>query len=623
MLQILSRKARKNTDKPELCKLASEGKDYPMLKKLMREDSVNRKDREGKTPLHQAAIKGQHVTVKRLLSDPKINIKILDSLGKPAMHYAVQGGCQDVAVANAFLEAPEYKTSELVEVCDRNKRTILHEALDNGSNAVELVSKPELICLPDSRGRTPLHYAARCERTDAAKSLLKKCADIMAKDKDGQTVLHWAARYGHARMVQMFIDRGADAAIKNKDGHTALHMAAVNGHHAAAMLLLYSNKLKDEHEEKALLLIDKRSSAGIEASAKNKRELLLWAAKEKKTAVAKLLLAKKVDELDTDGLTPLVWATKNGLAVTELVLDVGAEVGKPDARGRTPLLWAAHRGHAAIVDLLLKSDAEVDTKDEARWRSSLLATVIRCCHTFKLLIARGSEPGSPGLTQLVRCATRSHDVFTEKMFKTGAVDKRDCAGRRPPLLDTFTRYCQAFNLLDEQGHSGLTPVVRVANRGRVTSFNWAIDARTGGEEPSHRKTPLTSAASEGHGAVVKLLLDAGADVNRPDGSGLMALAQAVEHKHGAVAKLLLEASARVDVQDASGRMALKWARDNRDHPAAEMIVAASKAASPFSKAASPSSTAASTSSTADCSSSTAAPPSSTDEAPSTPLDSGK
>ncbi|KAF2174539.1 ankyrin, partial [Zopfia rhizophila CBS 207.26] len=66
------------------------------------------------------------------------------------------------------------------------------------------------------------------------------------------------------------------------------------------------------------------------------------------------------------------------------------------------------------------------------------------------------------------------------------------------------------------------------------------------------RTPLLRAAKNGHEAVVRLLVELGADVNARSNDGWMALRWAAENGHEAVVRLLLERGAGVNVKSNNG-----------------------------------------------------------------------
>ena len=74
-----------------------------------------------------------------------------------------------------------------------------------------------------------------------------------------------------------------------------------------------------------------------------------------------------------------------------------------------------------------------------------------------------------------------------------------------------------------------------------------------------RKKPWDDAsatAANGHEAVVKLLLEKGAELEAKDSDGRTPLRRAAENGHEAVVKLLLEKDAELEAKDSFGRTPL-------------------------------------------------------------------
>lgn len=87
-------------------------------------------------------------------------------------------------------------------------------------------------------GYTPLHYAARGGRLEAARLLLSRGASVdAATAAGGATALHRAAYAGHLQVTQALLAAGGDAARQDSDGQTPLHKAEAQGHsHVAGAL---------------------------------------------------------------------------------------------------------------------------------------------------------------------------------------------------------------------------------------------------------------------------------------------------------------------------------------------------------------------------------------------------
>jgi ankyrin repeat protein len=66
----------------------------------------------------------------------------------------------------------------------------------------------------DRNHRTPLHQAALCGHTDAARELLNRNADLNAQDRQGRTPLYLATLRKHADVVRFLLTVGADKSLR-------------------------------------------------------------------------------------------------------------------------------------------------------------------------------------------------------------------------------------------------------------------------------------------------------------------------------------------------------------------------------------------------------------------------
>jgi len=381
-------------------------------------------------------------------------------------------------------------------------------------------------------GESALMAVARTGKVDAAKRLIEAGADINAKENfGGQTALMWAAAQGQADMVKFLASNGADL-------------------NARGVVRQWERKVITEPRPKDM------NKGGFTA--------LLYAAREGCVECARHLVAAGADPdlEDPERITPLNMALLNlHYEFAAFMINAGADVDKWDLFGRSPIYMAADtstlptKGNGAVA--VLPSEDSVTALDVAR-----------------LLLHKGANPNlqlkrrppyrdvpqdrggdtilAQGATPLLRAARAGDAPFVELLLKNGA-------------------------LVDLPSKEGVTPLMAAA-----------------GVEFGDRVTRGRNRTNDGVLATMKLLLDAGANINarmvtepgRNPAEGLsnqaasLAAAQrrpsqvptaaAVPNQtalHGAAqrgltpfVKFLAEHGADLEAKDAGGRTALDLAR---------------------------------------------------------------
>ena len=190
-----------------------------------------------------------------------------------------------------------------------------------------------------------------------------------------------------------------------------------------------------------------------------------------------------VNQRDSAGLTPLMWAARQGREdVVKLLLEQKhTQPDMPDGyHGRTALSWAAGSGHEGVAKLFL-GPLFVNPGSMGRWWGAPQVMSV----LFGMKYVNLDRPDCNGQTPLSRAAQNGHDGVVELLLEREGVN--------PDRPDT---------------------------RGR---------------------TPLSWATKNGRDGVVKLLLER-EDVNpdRPDNGGQISLSWAARKGHDGVVKLLLE-----------------------------------------------------------------------------------
>lgn len=145
---------------------------------------------------------------------------------------------------------------------------------------------------------------------------------------------------------------------------------------------------------------------------------------------------------------------------------------------------------------------------------------------------------------------------------------------RIPLIQAVQNgnVAQVRDLLDQ----GADPNVSIDYQ--PEPFNWSSLLRMlGGDRTSsasEANTVLIEATARNRADIVRLLVDYGADVNRPRKDGTTALLAATTSDHPASLPLLLKHGAKANVHDDSGMSALMWATFYGHPDAVQALLAA-------------------------------------------------
>ena len=231
-----------------------------------------------------------------------------------------------------------------------------------------------------------------------------------------------------------------------------------------------------------------------------------------------------VNTSEADGTTPLHWAARsNDLVLVQALLRAGANAKASNRYGVTPLSLAVTNGSAAMAEVLLKAGANASFINGGE---TILMTAARAGNpdVMKALLGQthldvNARESAYGETALMWAAAENHGQAARLLIARGAeVNARSKLMTYPK--DRF----------------GLEGVLSVLPHG-----NW---------------TALMYAARQGSVAAVRVLAEAGADVNLTDPDGTTALVLAIINQHYDAARLLVEKGADPNLADAAGMAAL-------------------------------------------------------------------
>ncbi len=193
----------------------------------------------------------------------------------------------------------------------------------------------------------------------------------------------------------------------------------------------------------------------------------------------------------------LIQAAEQGDTATVLqLLAAGAQINSRDSRGRTPVMAATHGNHVATVQALITAGADIDLQDNRQDNPFLYAGAEGLLEILKLTIDAGANTkltNRYGGSALIPAAERGHvEVVGELLARSDVA-------------------------IDHVNNLGWTALLE------------AIILGDGGP----RRTE-----------VVRLLINAGADVNLADGQGVTPLAHARQRGYTPMIELLEAAGAQ-------------------------------------------------------------------------------
>ena len=241
-------------------------------------------------------------------------------------------------------------------------------------------------------------------------------------------------------------------------------------------------------------------------------------------------------------------------AAVSALLDGGADVNATQPDGTTALHWAAHWDDDDTAELLIRSGAGVNAVNELGATPLWLASVHGSASMIGRLLRAGAEVDAAlpsGETPLMTAARTGMSDAVRALLLHGADPNAMERSRAQTALmwAVAQRHPAVVRLLIEYGAD-----IRARSAVRRVVVNVGTaggDAEFDGSRmvvPEHRGgyTPLLFAARHGDVESAELLLDAGADVNDTAPSGTSALVVAAHGGHTALARYLLDRGAEPD-----------------------------------------------------------------------------
>jgi len=419
----------------------------------------------------------------------------------------------------------------------------------------------------DIDGSTPLHQAVRLNDLKTVEALIKKGADVKAATRYGVTPIGIATLNGNAAILRRLLDAGADPNTATPGGETALMTAARTG-----------------STDTVTLLLDRRANVNAKDPVRS-QTALMWAVTENHPDVVKLLVARGAEvraqttvmaprgeyvaaraggasgqgiirqrALPTKdgGMSPLLFAVRDGnVAMTRLLLELGADINQASGNHTSPLMIALLNGQVALATELLEKGADPNLADDYHRGALFAAIELRNFNhdKYPFLYSDGRDPLDLIKALLAKGANPNQRTDTTPVHGLMQFDGSwvNFDGQTPFIRAALSGDIDVMRLLLQHGADpnlattqGSTALMAAAG------INW-IPAQT------------VTRPEANYVEAVKLCLERGADVNAINSLKLAAIHGAANRGWTSIIQILADHGATLDQPDVGGRTPMVFA----------------------------------------------------------------
>ena len=424
---------------------------------------------------------------------------------------------------------------------------------------------------------------------------------------DAKEPLCRAAQYGDLAQVRALLAGRANPNVRDEQGETPLMRVAL-----AHMRSLPDDapKIDSDYDGVAKLLLDK--GADVNARDQSGRTALLIAVDGSASehgvisgdeSIARLLVARGADVNVQDdlGWSPLLtilnlWAEQPVLV--DFLVAKGADINARLKDGRTGLMLVAHLGKDERIPSILAKGADVNARDNTGSTALMIAAAVQweeqSVKMMKVLISKGAD---------LNVKDNQGRTAADRAAQAGYIDRAMLlieGGTKTPDRAAFLKRARDYALWRAIAGGEVSAATALLKQGADPNFRDDQDSTlltiAANEEYSAEKaillldhgasvnlansagdTPLMVSADRYQPAIVKALLDGGADANAVDRDGNTALIRAAASKHSweeerkPLIHFLLEKGADPGRSNAHGVTALMLMALN-GNPATELLL---------------------------------------------------
>jgi ankyrin repeat protein len=239
-----------------------------------------------------------------------------------------------------------------------------------------------------------------------------------------------------------------------------------------------------------------------------------------------------INAAQADGMTALHWAARqNDLETAQMLIRAGAKPDVPTRYGVTPLYFACEKGSAAMIDLLLRAGVDPNSANPGGETALMTASKTGNVDAVKLLLDHGAsinmKESQRGQTALMWAVLENHPDVVKLLLARGADINAQTKVEIP------------------DGTSGKPE----AKSGDIGAHGPGMYRGRAVPSPSGGITALHFAARDGNLEMARILVEAGAHLDRPSANGTRPMVVAIINNHIELALNLLEKGADANAAD--------------------------------------------------------------------------
>ena len=224
------------------------------------------------------------------------------------------------------------------------------------------------------------------------------------------------------------------------------------------------------------------------------RSPLCVAAQEGHTSLVDILLATNACLLDQPDLSDNVWqrhavhyaALRGHVDIVQKLIKSGVDINTRDADNRTPLHWAATSGWVNVAEFLIANGASVNIVQKDGFSALHAATCLGHMHMCRYLLAEGSEVNRTdrdGWSPLHMATCYGHPDVVQLFLSSGAKVNQKTRDEEtalhiavdPANLDIIGELIGAGARIEERNVNGFTPFFDAVWRNKYDVCRYLID----------------------------------------------------------------------------------------------------------------------------------------------------